>query len=427
MRSEMSNLSTKAPTSNCYQTDVDFSRSGLRLAFINTHPIQYFAPMYAYFQHNCEMSVTALYLSDFSLRNGLDKGFNQAVTWDLDLLAGYEARFIGRVRNRRIGGFFSVTGTGLWSVIRSGRYDAVVIHGHNLAAHHVALAACKTSGTPAFARSETHLRLSRPPWKEAVRRPLISWLYTTFDGFLAIGSANARYYRSLGVPSEKIFSMPYAVDNARFTTASRISPTKRAGLRAQLGVTNDAPIILYAGKFDRRKRPNDLLEAFAKLQRDNVDANLVLVGSGVLEPELRSAVERNLIRNVSFPGFINQTNLPMVYAACDVFVLPSDNEPWGLAVNEAMCCGMPVVVSEEIGCAEDLVDPGINGARFAAGDVNGLAAALVPFLRDPNLRARSGAFSRARIETWGYAECARGLRAAVIAARVRRGLKNETA
>ncbi|MEM9855051.1 MAG: glycosyltransferase family 1 protein, partial [Pseudomonadota bacterium] len=115
-----------------------------RVAFLNSHPIQYFAPLYAYLTRNCGLETTGLYLSDFSLKGGADPGFRRAVTWDVDLLEGYEAKFLGgeKASTRRIGGFFSMVAPELWSEIRSGGYDAVVIHGHNLAAHHIAQAAC---------------------------------------------------------------------------------------------------------------------------------------------------------------------------------------------------------------------------------------------------------------------------------------------
>lgn len=404
--------------------DVDVQRSvssqarerTYRVAWVNTHPIQYFAPLYAYLtRHGIE--VTALYLSDFSLRGGHDRGFGQAVRWDIDLLEGYTAQFMGtRASRRQIEGFFSAVAPELWSAITRGRFDAVVIHGHNLAAHHVALAAARSCGTPVFARGETHLRLQRPSWKQAIRTPLLKCWYRAFDGFLAIGTANRHYYEAMGVAPEKIFPLPYTVDNDRFMRAADAAsaPERRAQIRQGLGLHGDAPAILYAAKFDVRKRPDDLLAAFGQLQARGIEAQLVMVGSGLLEGKLREMVAQQGLRNVVFPGFVNQMDLPGVYAACDLFVLPSDNEPWGLAVNEAMCAGLPIVLSEEIGCAQDLVEPGVNGATFVAGDIAGLAAALEPLLTDAGHRQRASAASRARISQWSYAQCAEGLRAALL-------------
>jgi glycosyltransferase involved in cell wall biosynthesis len=393
-----------------------------RVAFVNTHPIQYFAPLYSYLTKHSDIEVTALYLSDFSLRGGHDGGFGRAVKWDLDLLAGYKSEFMGKAASRRrMNGFFSMVAPELWPAIRGGKFDAVVIHGHNLAAHHVALLAAKASRTPVFARAETHLRLKRSSWRESVRRPVLAAWYKNFDGFLAIGTANARYYQRMGVPAHSIFSMPYSVDNQRFTALAQGFGGDRMAVRTRLGIASDAPVVLYAAKFDRRKRPDDLISACHALQSDGIALNLVMVGSGSMERELRAMVENIGMANVSFPGFVNQTELPSVYAACDLFVLPSENEPWGLAVNEAMCAGLPIVVSEEVGCAEDLVTTGVNGATFAVGHVAGLAAALRPIVADPDLRARYGEASLNRIRRWGYRECAIGLRNAIEAARVSRG------
>lgn len=405
-------------------TDVDDRGTGpLRVAFVNTHPIQYFAPLYAYLNRTGRFDATALYLSDFSIRGGLDKGFGRTVTWDVDLLGGYTAEFMGKAAGRRrIGGFFSMVAPELWAAIRHGGYHAVVIHGHSLAAHHVALAAARSAGVPVFTRGETHPRLRRSGWREVVRTPPLKAWYKMFDGCLAIGSANKRYYQLMGVPADRITVMPYTVDNERYIAAGRQSPAARAAMRARLGIKSDAPAILYAAKFDARKRPDDLLCAYSLLRSEGIAAELVMVGSGALEDGLRSMVSELGLEGVTFPGFVNQAELPAVYGACDLFVLPSENEPWGLAINEAMCAALPIVLSEEIGCVEDLVENGVNGATFQAGDVAGLTMALKALLIDPARRVRAGQASLARIARWSYSECAVSLEQAVTGARHRRGL-----
>jgi glycosyltransferase involved in cell wall biosynthesis len=393
-----------------------------RVAFVNTHPIQYFAPLYAYLTKHCGIQTTGLYLSDFSLRGGQDPGFRQAVTWDVDLLAGYEAKFLGgqKASRRRIGSFFSMVAPELWGEIRNGRYDAVVIHGHNLAAHHVALTACLSCGTPAFTRGDTNPRIKRRKWRETIRKQIMKLHYHQLDGFLAIGSANARYYRSMGIPDGRIFSMPFAVDNDRFIAASQVAKGNRSAIRAKFGIKEDLPCILFASKFDRRKRPDDLLDAYSALRSEGLAAQLVFVGTGVLENELKQRVQDYGIPDVAFLGFVNQAELPTVYAASDVFVLPSSDEPWGLVVNEAMCAGLPIVLSSEIGCVDDLVKDGINGAVFEAGDVQGLIRALRPILTEPDLRVSQGRASLDRIRSWSYTECGAGLREAIETVRTAR-------
>jgi glycosyltransferase involved in cell wall biosynthesis len=391
----------------------------IRLAIVNTHPIQYFAPLYAYLNAAEDIQVTALYLSDFSLRGAHDRAFGKVVTWDVDLLAGYDSKFVGR----RAGtiepyGFFSAISLALMKEISRDRYDAVWIHGHGYAAKMVALATARAKGIPVFMRGETHLGLSTSPAKTKMRRILMGALYRKCTGMLAIGSANRDFYRAMGVPDARISLVPYTVDNQRFTEAAEITAEERIAWRQHLGVTDDAPIVLFASKFQGRKRPGDLLQAFLQLRGEGFDAHLVMVGSGELEADLHATADIAADPNVHFPGFINQTDLPKVYAASEAFVLPSENEPWGLIVNEVMCAGLPVVVSKEVGCVRDLVQDGVNGATPPAGDVPALAAAIRTVLADPAKRAEMGAASRRIIAQWSYRECLEGVRAALRKARI---------
>ena len=128
---------------------------------------------------------------------------------------------------------------------------------------------------------------------------------------------------------------------------------------------------------------------------------------------LRDYCKHHGLDNVVFTGFVNQSDLPALYAASDIFVLPSQDEPWGLAINEAMCAGLPIIVSREVGCAIDLVKDGENGFTPAAGDIEGLACALRDLVIDAELRRRQGEASRARIQQWGYRECLEGIRLAL--------------
>jgi glycosyltransferase involved in cell wall biosynthesis len=172
--------------------------------------------------------------------------------------------------------------------------------------------------------------------------------------------------------------------------------------------------VLYAAKFTRRKRPLDLLEAARRLKvKQGRQFTVVMAGSGELEKELRAFCADHSLDNVVFTDFINQSDLPALYAASDVFVLPSEHEPWGLAVNEAMCARLPVVVSREVGCVADLVRDGVNGYTPEAGDIEGLTHALRRLINDEDLRRRQGVESLARIKQWGYQQCLEGIRSAL--------------
>jgi glycosyltransferase involved in cell wall biosynthesis len=260
-------------------------------------------------------------------------------------------------------------------------------------------------------RCETHLALPRGGWKAALRRPLLSALYRTIDGFLAIGSANREFYRAMGVPDNRISLVPYTVDNARFTTRATLSEEQRAAVRERYGISSDRPAILFISKFMRRKHPDHLVEAARRLAAEGLAFDLVLAGNGEMQAELERLASD--LPNVVMPGFVNQQEMPTILAACDIFVLPAEDEPWGLIVNEAMCAGLPVVVSSEVGCVADLVKDGWNGHTFEARDIDGLTNALRPIISDPSLRKAMSARSRELIDNWSYQECLAGLREAV--------------
>jgi glycosyltransferase involved in cell wall biosynthesis len=386
-----------------------------RIAVLNSHPIQYFAPLYAYLNAAPDLDVTALYMSDVSIRGGKDVGFARDVRWDVDLLAGYRSVFLGKgAHTRELGGFWSLIAPQVWSELRSGRYDVVWLHGHQYAANLIALMAAKTAGLPVMMRGDPHLGLTCRGIKSILRRPLLGMLYRACDRLLAVGSANAAFYRAMGVSDQKIFLVPYSVDNDRFVQSVNLTNDQRAEVRKRYNVPADRPSVLYAAKFTRRKRPNDLLDAARRLKMETVRPfSVVMAGSGELEQELRAFCAAHGLDNVVFTGFVNQSELPALYAASDVFVLPAQDEPWGLAVNEAMCASLPVIVSREVGCVADLVRDGVNGYTPEAGDIEGLARALRRLIEDEGLRRRQGQASLARILQWGYRQSLEGIRSAL--------------
>ena len=256
------------------------TQAATRVAVLNSHPIQYFGPMYAYLNRDPALEMTALYCSDFSLREALDPGFGQRVTWDVDVLAGYASIFLGeRARRRTPAGFWSLVCPEVWKEVRSGKYDVLWLHGYAYAADLIAFIAARTRGIPVFMRSETHLGLARPRMRQRLRDAIVSRAYRLLDGFLAIGSRNAAYYRSLGISRERIHLVPYSVDNDRFIARDG-DGDGRSAARSRFGISDDQIVILYASKLTRRKRAADLVEAVARLEGRGVHATLLLVGSG---------------------------------------------------------------------------------------------------------------------------------------------------
>jgi glycosyltransferase involved in cell wall biosynthesis len=299
---------------------------------------------------------------------------------------------------------------GLARRLRQGRFDALWVHGYAPWYNQLALATAKAMGIITLVRDDVSaLSKQRSAFKTALKRQtFFRFLNVVTDGFLAIGTWNRAYYEANGIPSERIFTAPYCVDNGYFRARAEAAAPHRESFRASLGLQPGRPVILYASKLQRRKKPDELLSAHLSLDGP-VRPYLLFVGDGEMRSELEAAADESVL----FLGFRNQSELPAFFDLCDIFVLPSVEEPWALIVNEVMCAGKPVVVSDQVGCWPDLVQDGINGFVFPAGDVVALADCLAALVSDGARRVEMGAAGRKIIESWGIPEATDVLRIAL--------------
>src|SRR5262245_30086379 len=386
----------------------------LRLASLVSHPIQYQAPLFRALARRPDIDFTAVFLSTHGVAPTLDPGFGQVIAFDVPLVEGYRSVFVrNRARRPHTQHFFGAVNPGLAALIARERFDALWVHGYAQVSNWIAFATAAALRIPFLIRGDSQLLVRAPLPQRGLRQLVLRTLFRGARALLYIGEQNRRFYECFGVPSDKLFFAPYGVDNAFF--AERAQAARSAGrremLRARIGAAADDLVLLIVGKLMDFKRPLDVVRALARLDRRAI---AVFVGDG----ELRADVEAELAaRNVRglITGFINQTDLPDWYAAGDVAVLASDFEKWGLVVNEAMACGLPVVVSDLVGCAPDLVRPGETGMVFRARDPETLAAALRPLLEEPALRARLGEGARRRVARYDVAATADGIAAAATA------------
>jgi glycosyltransferase involved in cell wall biosynthesis len=183
--------------------------------------------------------------------------------------------------------------------------------------------------------------------------------------------------------------------------------------------------VLFAGKLIDKKQPLRLLDAYARVRRERPCA-LLIAGDGPLRGEMERRVASASMPDVHFAGFLNQSELPAAYAAADLFVLPSQlHETWGLVVNEAMNFSLPVVVSDKVGCAADLVRTGANGFVIPHDDTAALTSAIARLVDEPELRARFGAVSRAIVDRYSIEAAANGIVAASLDGRGRPATERE--
>lgn len=390
--------------------------TSIRLAYLVSHPIQYQAPMLRRIAAEPGIELTVFFCSDMSVRAYRDDGFGRDVQWDVPLLDGYDHQFLPAVGGRGTIGRIRPWNHGLPRALRRGGFDALWVHGYMRSYHMWAMACARRMGLIVLNRDEAWAHsAARGPLKAAAGPTFFAALRRLCHGWLVIGTANRDYYRARGMAPETMFAMPYAVDNDWFRVRAEAAATHRAALRAELGIAEGRPVVLFASKFVVRKRPGDLLDAFGRIARDPAlrAPVLVFVGDGELRASIEARAAALGLDAVRFAGFRNQSELPRFYDLCDVFVLPSLLEPWGLVVNEAMNAGRAVIASDQVGAAIDLVRDSENGFVFPAGDVAALADRLRRALADPALCHRMGERSRVIIDGWSFREDVAGLRAAL--------------
>jgi glycosyltransferase involved in cell wall biosynthesis len=389
------------------------------LLIVTTHPIQYQAPLFRALAADPQLRTEVLFLCLPDERQQ-GAGFGLPFRWDVPLLDGYPWRQARSIRGSgALDRYF-----GLWLLrplaelgFGPGRKrpDAVLITGWQCFGMLQLLLAARLLGLPVLLRTEANDLRQRPWYLRLWHRLLVHQARFC----LPIGKASARFYRRLGVPGERLLPSPYFVDNNFFQAGLESLPISRQQLREQWGIPQQAFCFLFAGKLQPKKHPLDLLEALRLLTSGTsllpIPIHLLIVGSGELEELCHELVSRHQLP-VSFAGFLNQGRIAEAYRAADCLVLPSDaGETWGLVVNEAMACGLAALVSDQVGCAEDLVEPGLTGEIIPCGDIPALCAAMTRLAADPERSRSMGCNAHERVSSrYTATASAAGIRAAVL-------------
>lgn len=385
-----------------------------KLAILNTHPIQYFAPLYRRLAQEPGIDLTVYFCSHQGAEEYFDSGFGERFKWDVPLLEGYKYRFLKNLRTRdSVGGFWSLINLDIVRELRANNYDALWVNGHNCATYLIGILAARWLNIPVLMRCETHLLLQRSKLKLAARKLLMRLLYNRLcDVCLPIGTRNREFYLAHGVDSGKMFTVPYAVDNGYFARAAN-QFTHRDETKTDLGLPLNMPLVLSVSKMLPGKKLMDLLVAFRRIRAGGTEAALLFVGSGEEEVNLKDYVRDHQLPDVHFFGFRNQSELPKFYSIADLFVFPSASETWGLILNEVMCAGVPVIASSNIGAVPDLVHQGENGFAFESGNIDELVGCIQRLLESAELRARMGERSRSIISHWDHERCVQGIKDAL--------------
>ena len=307
---------------------------------------------------------------------------------------------------RRWGRWHILLNSGVWSALERFRPNSILCGGYNYPAFWQALAWAKFHSTHFAAWIESTSQDQRHPnvFAEFMKR----WFARNCGSLAVPGKSSFDYVRSMGVPAERIHKAPNAVDIQRFAALAHAAREQGDQCRTDLGLPSK--YFLYAGRIIPEKGVFHLLEAYTQLAPElRSEVGLVFVGEGTAKNELMKRVAAVCPGSVVFPGFAQRDQLAAFYALAVALIFPTLSDPWGLVVNEAMACGLPIIASDVAGCTADLVQNGVNGYVIPAANVGKLEEAMAALARDPQLASRMGQHSARLIEGFSPECCAAGL------------------
>jgi 1,2-diacylglycerol 3-alpha-glucosyltransferase len=319
---------------------------------------------------------------------------------------------------RHIAGYNLLLNRGVGEALAAAAADVILCGGYNYIASWQALLWARSRRVPFLLWSESN--------RQDLRRGLapVEFLKGEFlhrcSGFVVPGKSALEYLVAHSIGQEKIFTAPNAVDNDLFAGAAAAARQDEHGCRSALGLPER--YFLFAGRLVREKGVFDLLSAYAKLDESlRRQCGLVFAGDGAVKGQLEKQAASISPGMVRFTGFAQRERLAQYYALAEALILPTYTDTWGLVVNEAMACGLPVILSRAAGCAADLVMENQNGLLVSPKEVPALAAAMTSLGRQPELCRTMGAESMHRISRYSPAEWAKGVVQAVETIGVERG------
>ncbi|MFH0964902.1 MAG: glycosyltransferase family 4 protein [Planctomycetota bacterium] len=374
-----------------------------KVAFVTPLPTPYRQPLLERLTAMEDMEVTVFYCA----RGEADR------SWSVGAGAGRKHRVLPGF-HIAVGGektFYNHVNPGIWRELDAGGYDAVVTSGYALATSQIAIAWALFRRRPYLIHSESHHPADRAGWKRAAKRLSLRPILERAAGGFATGTLAKEYLVHYGVPRDRVWFLPNTTDVHGIAARVDALRGRRDAVRGALGIDRKFAAI-FVGRLIPAKAPLDLLDAYQELRLARDDCALVIVGDGELEGELKRRIAQEGLAGAVLCGFKEGEELLGLYAAADLFILPSKQEPWGVVVNEAAAAGLPLLVSDAVGAGTDLVRSGENGVIFRAGDVRELARLWEGMLAREDLAAM-GVESRRIVERWDYDFAVREFRAGV--------------
>ena len=321
-----------------------------RIAVVVTHPIQHFAPWHRKVAALPGVELKVFFCVEWGATSYFDRDFGTEVKWDIPLLDGYASEILPRNREVKTLGFLQVDNPSIAESLENFLPDVVQVFGYAHRTMWRAVNWCNNNQIPVLLYSDSNAAASCSLWKRLAKAIVVKNFYRRVDGALFNGDNNHDYHIHYGLPAERLFQGALPIDKERLALSVGDPQTARQEIRRQHGIPDDAFVAVFSGKLSPRKSPIHLVNAIHRLAESGTDIWSILVGEGCERSRIEQALKTRNIRNVVLAGFVNQSIIGKYYAASDVLVVPSAYDPHPLVVPEAGCFGLPVIVSDRLGC-----------------------------------------------------------------------------
>ena len=383
----------------------------IKLAIITTHPVQYNAPLFRLLTERKKINIKVFYTwSQTESGVKFDPGFGKTIEWDIPVLDGYAFSFVENISEKPGSHHYKgINNPTLIKEIQEWNADSLLVYGWNFKSNLKAIRFFKNK-IPVLFRGDSTLLDEKQGLKKIIRRTVLKYIYSFVDIAMYAGVANKAYFIAHGFREKQLVFMPHAIDNKRFA-ANEENLLAGKTLKQKLHIPDNALVFLFAGKLDENKNAGLLIDAFNDCNDE--ESYLLIVGNGSQEENLKNRHKGN--KNIGFLDFQNQQQMPALYSASDVFVLPSNSETWGLAVNEAMAAGKAIILSDACGASYDLVKNMENGFAFKKNNKVSLKACLQYFINHKNKAEVMGQNSLLKIKGYSYCTDCIALESAVAA------------
>ena len=353
------------------------------LGILIESPNQFYVPLFQYLVKEKGFRLKVFYMSRKGIEPFYHRKLKLTLKWDIPMLDGYNYEFLRNyspIPNSQQ--FFSYINLGVIDKIAKEKFDAFLIHGYAYASCWIALLACRLNKLPVFLRGESEDFFTRPKWKKCVRNKLLEVFLKRTTAALYIGTYNYNFYLNHNLSKNRLFYVPYCVDNIRFNSQTEKQLSFRKKLREELGLNNDTIVFVLASKHRADRYPLDAIRAYCLIPKE-LNTALLVLGDGPIRVKLESfAKENSNGRRIYFTGMVSHLVHPAYLGSCDVMIHPS-SETWGGAVSEGIAAGLAVISSDQVLGWPDMVHTGENGFVYPCHNIEALAKYITLLAEQP--------------------------------------------